>query len=143
MPEQDNLQLMKKVFDAFNAHDIDRVMGLVDEAIVAESDTLPDEPLKGRDACRNYLRVYTTAFPNARYEIDQMMASGDSVVTRGRMTGTHRGEFRGFAATDRSFEVNFCRIDQFRDGKIVHVWSYWDTGTLLRQLGLLEMKAAA
>ena len=142
MSEQDNLQLMKKVFDASNAHDIDRVIDLCDDAVVAESDTLP-ESLKGREALRRLLRMYSAAFPDARYEIDQMMASGDSVVTRGRVKGTHRGEFKGFAPTNRPFELNFCRVDQFRNGKIVHFWSYWDTGTLMRQLGLLEMKAAA
>ena len=142
MSEQDNLQLMKKVFDASNAHDIDRVIDLCDDAVVGESDTLP-ESLKGREALRRLLRMYSTAFPDARYEIDQMMASGDSVVTRGRVKGTQRGEFKGFAPTNRHFELSFCRVDQFRNGKIVHFWSYWDTGTLMRQLGLLEMKAAA
>ncbi len=41
MSEQENLRIMQKLFEAANAHDVDRIVELVDDAYVAESDTLP------------------------------------------------------------------------------------------------------
>ncbi len=135
MSEQENLQIMRGLFDAGNAHDVDRIAASVDVAYVLESDTWP-EPIQGREAYQQALRAYYRAFPDLRYVIEQMMASGDYVVTRLRLSGTHGGEFRGHPATGRKFQFHLCHVDELKNGRILRGWVYWDTGTLLRQLGL-------
>ncbi len=65
-----------------------------------------------------------------------MIANGDYVVTRVCLTGSQQGEFRGNPATNRCFAFHLCHFDQLRSEKIVRTWVYWDTSTLLRQLGL-------
>lgn len=137
MSEHENLRLMREFFEAANAHDVDRLAAMVEEAYVQESDSLP-APVRGREAYRQMLKTHYSAFPNLHYEIEQMIASGDYVVTRLRLSGTNQGEFGGNPATNRRVEFHLCHWDQFRNGKIIHAWGYSDTGTLLRQLGISQ-----
>ena len=49
MSSQDNIKLARQVFDAWNAHDPERYVKLLDEKWAVESDTLP-ATMTGRDA---------------------------------------------------------------------------------------------
>jgi predicted ester cyclase len=70
-------------------------------------------------------------------DIDQMIASGDFVVSRYTATGTHQGELGGLPATSRRVKVNVCTVNELRGERIVRSWVYWDSAHLLRQLGAL------
>jgi len=87
--------------------------------------------------------MYVRAFPDLHIEIEQIFSSGDYVTLRWLATGTHGGELMGIAPTNRRAVTHGCTIDEIRDGKIVREWAYWDTGNLLRQLGVLPSPAAA
>ena len=84
------------------------------------------------------MHLYLTAFPDLRFSIDQLLPSGDYAVTRYTATGTHRGDLMGIAPTNRRAETHGCTIAEIRNGKIVRSWAYWDTGHLLRQLGVMS-----
>jgi steroid delta-isomerase-like uncharacterized protein len=110
---------------------------LLDEKWTAESDTLPTT-LSGRESGRQFMAVYITAFPDLHFDVTQILADGDFVVTRWTATGTHRGELMGIAPTQKRTVTRGCSVSQYRNGKPVHDWIYWDTGHLLRQLGVLK-----
>lgn len=136
MSEQDNMKYARQVFDAWNSHDPERFVKLVDEKLVIESDTLP-QTLTGRDAARQFFHVYVNAFPDLHFQIDQMLAVGEYVVTRWTATGTHRGDLMGIAPTNRSGVTHGCSVAEYRGGRPIHDRLYWDSGNLLRQLGVL------
>ena len=48
MAEQDNVRIVRESWDAWNAHDIDGVLKILDERHVWETDTLP-APIVGRE----------------------------------------------------------------------------------------------
>ena len=81
--------------------------------------------------------MYLAAFPDLRFSIDQLLSSGDYAVTRYTAAGTHRGDLMGIAPTNRRAETHGCTIAEIRNGKVARSWVYWDTGHLLRQLGVL------
>jgi steroid delta-isomerase-like uncharacterized protein len=137
MSTQDNIKLSRQMFDAWNAHDADRWVKLLDEHFVVESDTMP-APIRGREAARGFMAAYLKAFPDIHFEIPQVLAEGDFVVSRWSATGTHRGELMGVAPTNRRTRTNGCSVLQIKQGKAVHNWVYWDTGHLLRELGVLK-----
>ena len=136
MSEQENLKLARASFDVWNAHDPERYVKLLDEKHVFESDTIPTA-MTGREAGREFMKTYVSAFPDLHFQVDQMLASGDFVVTRWTATGTHRGELMGIPATNRRATTRGCTVVEIRNGKLAHDWIYWDTGNLLRQLGVL------
>jgi predicted ester cyclase len=80
-------------------------------------------------------RAFASAFVDARYLIQDIVAEGDKVVLRVETRATHRGEFHGVAATGRRVELTGIVIYRVRDGKIVETWAEMDFGRLLRQLG--------
>src|SRR2546426_11087035 len=101
MVEQDNLRVLREVFDAWNQHAPNRMMKLFDEKFVGETDTLPG-PTVGREAAGQVMQMYIRAFPDLHLTVDQMIASGDTVVTRWTATGTQRGELMSIAPTNRA-----------------------------------------
>jgi steroid delta-isomerase-like uncharacterized protein len=136
MTEQDNVRIDRQIWDAWNAHDPDRYVKLLDEKWIAEGDAMP-APLKGRDAARDFMKMYVTAFPDLHFHVDQTIASGEFVVTRYTATGTQRGPLMSNPATNRTATIHGCAIGQVQNGKVVHNWLYWDSGSLLSQLGIM------
>jgi steroid delta-isomerase-like uncharacterized protein len=83
------------------------------------------------------MMTYVRAFPDLHIEIAQTLAEGDFVVSRWTATGTHRGELMGLPPTNRRAVTNGCSVTQMKNGKAAHEWLYWDSGHLLKQLGVL------
>jgi len=93
--------------------------------------------MAGREVGRQFMQIYVGAFPDLRLDNEQILGSGDFVVARWPATGTHRGELMGIAPTNRRATTHGCTVYEVRNGRITHEWIYWDTGHLLRQLGVL------
>ena len=109
-----NLRGMQTFFNLGNAHDVEGVAGMVHPDYIGESDVLP-EPIVGRDAYRSLLSVFWTAFPDTSYRIEQMLAADDCVITRLRLTGTHRGDFMGVPPTGKPVDTQIIDIMRFDD----------------------------
>ena len=137
MSDQDNLRLARQSFDAWNAHDPDSFIQQIADDFVSESDTLP-ATARGRDGARQLIQMYVKAFPDLHFDIQQMIVSGEHVVTRWHATGTHKGELMGIPPTGRrGAGIHGCTVTEYQSGKAVHEWVYWDAASLLRQLGVM------
>ena len=73
------------------------------------------------------------------FTIEDMIAEEDKVVTRHSLTGTHKGEFMGIAATGKPVKVTGIWIHRLSDGRIVEGrnWGEWDALGMMKQLGAL------
>jgi predicted ester cyclase len=71
------------------------------------------------------------------FSIDQMIESGDYVISRYTATGTHKGDLAGIPPTGRHAETHGCVVAEIKNGRILRQWLYWDSAHLLRQLGVL------
>ena len=91
----------------------------------------------GIDGCKTLVTGYRAVFPDLHFAIDQQVASGNSVVSHWRCTGTHRAELMGIAATGKHMEVEGISIFHLQDGKIRHQTTIWDALGLMRQLGAM------
>ena len=133
MAQQDNLAISRQTWDALNAHDLEKFKEFLSDDYVYETDSLP-EPI-GRDAMGALMQMYIDAFPDLRFNIEQMHAAGDYVITEWHSVGTHKGEFMGIAATGRRGPgIHGCTVAKLSNGKTVHSRGYWDSGALMRQL---------
>lgn len=141
-PDSSPRLVVAKWIAAVNAHDPEAIERTLAPDFVWE---LGASSTQGSAESREAWRLWFEAFPDFRFEVLDTIAEGPYVVTRVRMTGTHRGNlrFRGtqsmerpLAPTGRSFDVPGAAVQEVRNGKIVRLWAYWDTGTLLGQLGL-------
>src|SRR3972149_3769181 len=58
-----------------------------------------------REHVKTWFRTFHSAFPDAEFVVEEIMSDGDKAIGRGRMQGTHRGEFMGIAPTGRRVDV--------------------------------------
>jgi steroid delta-isomerase-like uncharacterized protein len=142
MSEIENLRFAEEATAALNAHEIDRYLQLIDDSYVGESELTPGG-LQGRAGVRQRLELVFRAFPDLRLETEQTLASGDFVVGRGRLTGTHKGNYAGIPPTNKSVSWGVCTVTEVRNGKAIRGRLYADNASLLQQLGVLSLPRPA
>ena len=83
-----------------------------------------------------YFNETRTAFPDQRNELIALHHADDAVLVEAMLYGTHDGPFRGLPPTGRSFEMRFMAIFVFEEDRLVCERVYFDSATILRQLGI-------
>ena len=96
-------------------------------------------PVLGREGARQNLEMILRAFPDLKLEVEEIIANGNTVVTRLRMIATHKGAYAGIAATNKSVVLEACNVAEIRNGKSVRGRLYADNAKLLQQLGALSL----
>ena len=81
--------------------------------------------------------AWFAAFPDLRFEIEQMFAEGNQVFSRFTMRGTNTGAWMGLPPTNRKVSVPMMTIHRIHEGKIAEDWVLIGTLILLQQLGIL------
>jgi predicted ester cyclase len=84
-----------------------------------------------------FTSLFHAAFPDGHITIDQMVAEGDTVVTRATFHGTHTGEFQGIPPTGKTVTVPALDMVRIVDGKAVELWGGPNQLILLQQLGVV------
>lgn len=95
-----------------------------------------------REGFKQHVRVFRTAFPDARFRLDDIIVAGDAATLRWTATGTHRGELLGIAPTGRSISVTGITLYRFSGLQQREAWVNWDALGMLRQLGLVPQLGA-
>jgi steroid delta-isomerase-like uncharacterized protein len=90
-----------------------------------------------REGGKVFLGGFLNAFPDRRFQIDDMIAEGDQVVTKKTFTGTHRADFGEVPATGKSVTLQYVDIMRVRDGRIVEHWLCMDQLRFMQQLGVI------
>ena len=99
-----------------------------------------DSPPGAAPGLAGFKQVITkafNAFPDFHYIIEDLIAEGDRVVSRGTVHGTHLGEFRGIAPTGNQITIKEVHIVRISGGKMVEHWEVADGLGLMRQLGVI------
>jgi steroid delta-isomerase-like uncharacterized protein len=137
---QEKVAIVRSLFDAFNDGDLDRAGSLVTPDFEL-LDVGAGQTFHGPAGCRAWLQVFRTALPDARTEIITAFARDEHVASEHIGRGTHTGPFvtpgGTIPPTGRPVELRIAEIYEVRDRKIARLNAYYDSSTLLRQLGLL------
>jgi steroid delta-isomerase-like uncharacterized protein len=79
----------------------------------------------------------TTAFPDLCFTLEDTIAEGEKVVASWTISGTHRNEYLGIAATGKKISLEGITIHLIKNGKILDSYTRWDALGLMRQLGAI------
>ena len=146
MAAQDNAATARRFPEAWNERDFDAMaMLLADdgEIVVVGS----DRRFVGADGVREFPHTWADAFPDGRVEVTNVIDGGDQVVVEYTGRGSHTGTLVSAAGeippTGRSVELKLCDVVEFRDGKATRIRSYFDSASLMAQLGLMPEPAGA
>jgi steroid delta-isomerase-like uncharacterized protein len=87
--------------------------------------------------------MYATAFPDGKVEITNVYVQGNTAIAEFVARGTHGGELLGIPATGRRVEIHICNLIEVRDGKAYREREYMDMASMLAQIGVQTLPAAA
>jgi steroid delta-isomerase-like uncharacterized protein len=129
-----NIDISKKYFDAWNAHDADAIVKtFADNGIYCDPTT---GEISG-DAIGANAKLLWNAFPDLSLEIVSLAEAGmGRVVAEWLMKGTNNGSFHGLPATQRAISLSGIDVIEIGTNGIKTVKGYFDTKTLSEQLGL-------
>jgi steroid delta-isomerase-like uncharacterized protein len=143
---QDNASIARSLYDHWNERQFDKVADLMaaeGEIVLVGSDTR----FRGPSGAIEFSHMWADGFPDGRVKVDNVIASGDYVCVQYTGTGTQTGALKSPAgeipATGRSITLNCCDVHEFRDGKIRMVQSYFDSASMLMQLGVMPEAGVA
>jgi ketosteroid isomerase-like protein len=118
--EANRYEVLERMLDAFNRHDLDAIMSLFADDCVLESPRGPDpwgRRFVGAEEVREGLRARFTGIPDVHYGDGSHFVAGERGVSEWTLTGT---------TTDRErLEVRGCDLWTFRGDKIVRKDSFW------------------
>lgn len=126
---------VQAVIEAFNNHEYETV-----GAALADDSTWVDIPAgtiaEGRDDVVEYLKSWHAGFSNARITDPTFIAQDGKVAVQFVGRGTQSAEFGPFPNKGGDFELTAVQVYSLDEsGQIKHVDLYYDTMTMLTQLG--------
>ncbi|MCW2735430.1 ester cyclase [Nocardioides sp.] len=135
----ENADLARRLHEAWNERNFDEIAEATAPdatiTIVGSGDTF-----EGVEGSRDYNKMWADGFPDGKVTIDRVIESGDLVVVEFTGRGTHTGtlvtSMGNIPATGRSLTLQLCDVMEFKDGKVRSQRTYFDTGSMMAQLGL-------
>jgi len=137
----ENKTVVRQLFDAVNAGDLDRMLSLVGEDISVHTPIPGVEP--GREGFRQFMSVYLSAFPEQRVELHELVAEGDLVLARHTHHVRHGGEFAGMPPSGKQAIVHGLELYRLNNGQIIEMWHHDDLLGLMQQLGAVPAPGQA
>ena len=138
---EQTLVLIREVFTAFDAHDLDRFRELLADA--AELNVGGgEESFQGKGAIVAAVSQTLAAIPDLRVRVTNAFAQGARGVAEVVRTGTHSRavslpDGTEIPPTERAVRLPECAVFTVRAGKIVRMVVYTDRLDTFQQLGLL------
>jgi SnoaL-like polyketide cyclase. len=143
--EAKNMQLMQTLDDAWNSQDWDVFSERHAENVAVFWPGQPN-PTKGVHNHRSEAIEFFKMFPdnhivNNPYKI--FFANGDYTCSVADFTGTFKGPMTGLDGkmiqpTNKKFEIEFCTVAHWKDGKILEEKLFYDLVGMLKQIGAMS-----
>ena len=135
----DNETLARRLHEAWNERNFDEIAEATAPdatiTIVGSGDTFT-----GVDGALAYNQMWADGFPDGKITVDRVIASGDHVAVeftgRGTHTQTLATSMGDIPATGRSLTLHLCDVMEFKNGKVKSQKTYFDTASMMAQLGL-------
>ena len=93
----------------------------------------------GVEASKQDIAGSLSAFSNLQWTAHEMIAEGDTLVTRYTIQMTHTGKSPKIPIPPTGKQVTYvgCLVSHFAEGRIAEEWNYGDYLGLLQQLGII------
>ena len=143
MSTEENKAIVRRVEAAWNDGNLDALDPLFAPNF-APASAVPGLP-PGLAGAKLAHQSSMQSFPDRQTMIEDLIAEGDKVVVRMRMTGTNLGgvPWFGLPANGKPIDVSWVSIYRLADGQIVDHWAVMDMLGLMQQLGVLPAPGQA
>jgi steroid delta-isomerase-like uncharacterized protein len=138
--EEANKALMRRmVEEILNRGNLETADEIFAPDYVLHDPASPEE-IRGNEGFKGFVGVFHTAFPDLHVTIEDQIAEGDNkMVTRYRVSGTHRGDLMGLPPSGKRVTFEGVGVTRTSDGKFVESWEHYDALGLMQQLGVVPL----
>jgi predicted ester cyclase len=122
-------------YRALNAANADEAPELIKQSTATDWVTC-----RGNDSCNSREEVIAgigprlKAIPDLKWEIKEVLVSGNRVIVRGEATGTPAGNLMGAATNGKSFKLMSIDVHTIEGGKIARTYHVEDWQGAFRQM---------
>ena len=139
MSATENLNIAKKTYELFNKNDFSSFIKLFTDNPSLLNVAI-NQKYSGTEGIKKSFNMWKKAFSDARCDVKNMVANDDYVVTEFNGLGTHDGTFETpmgkISPTRKKVNLPCVEILKFKNGKIDSSKLYFDTSSLMEQLGV-------
>ena len=129
-----NAEILLRHVKAETAFDMEGTLATLTEDCLFE-DMPSGRSHRGREAVRRYYQEWWDAFGNTPSQSKRYVAAADMLIVETRFVGTHRGPWRGVPASGKAIDLPVAIFIGFRDNLMSGERFYYDSATLLAQIG--------
>jgi uncharacterized protein len=129
---QENVEVVRRVYEVWNAGDMTALRDLCDpDVVMHHPDGWPEPgPSGGREAVmRQWEQIREAWTGDTLAPVTEFITAADRVVVRDAWSGTGQGP---------DADMEFTRVFTLRERKIIDVDIFWDHGEALEAVGLGE-----
>jgi len=99
------------------------------------------ETVTSSEALKQFHAGYLAAFPDMHFTIEDLVAEGDKVVWRFKITGTNKGPLMGAPASGKGVALTGMIIFRLESSRMAEAWLNFDVLGLLQQVGIIPVAA--
>jgi ketosteroid isomerase-like protein len=131
MSEQENVDVVRKGYEAFGRGDISGLLAQLDTDVEWRTPGPADLPTagqrRGHEAVQEFFQTLSGLVEVQRFEPKQFIAQGDTVIVIGDDTSRVK-------ATGTTLESRFVHVFTVQNGKVVAFEEYLDTAALVAEV---------
>jgi steroid delta-isomerase-like uncharacterized protein len=139
--EEQNTALFHKVVEEWNKRNSEYFKDVYAPDYVYFSPSGTSKSMSREDVIE-MMKMLWTAFPDCIWSINELVATGEMVMSRSTFKGTHKEAYQGIPPTGNKIELFLMNMSRIRNGKIIEEREELDGLSLMQQLGM-ELKPIA
>jgi ketosteroid isomerase-like protein len=137
MGEQQNVEIVKRAYEAFGKGDLETLVSLLDDGIEWQTPGPASLPTAGRrrgtEQVREFFRAINETYEIQRFEPRTFLTQGNLVVVLGEDTARIK-------ATDKVVVEPWVHVFAFENGRVVRFQEYLDTASTIVELQAAQAK---
>ncbi len=90
----------------------------------------------------DFIHKLFLGFPDFNFTILDEISEGDKIFIRGKMDGTHQGDYQGIKKTEKNIQIYWMSSLEILGEKIYTHWFLMDSLSLMKQIGAIPYQLA-
>jgi steroid delta-isomerase-like uncharacterized protein len=131
----DHIEIITRFEQGFRAGDQATIDEFCDPGLVDHNPAPGHEPTLA--GFKQKVAGFAAIFPDLEEDLQDVIASGDTVATRWVVTGSQQQEFMGIPATGQAIRVEGMNFYRLKNARVTHIWTQFDGVGMMQQLGAI------
>jgi steroid delta-isomerase-like uncharacterized protein len=130
-----NIEIIRRFEVALRAGDQAAIDEHCDPGLVDHNPAPDHDP--SLTGFKEKVAFFNFIFSDLEEDLQDIIASGDTVATRWVLTGSQQREFMGIPATGQRIRVEGMNFYRLKDGRVTDIWTQFDSAGMMQQLGAI------